>query len=181
MKAIVHFDGGCRPTNPGHAGIGVVAYMNENDGRGAKGHEFSRYIGIKTNNQAEYMACVMAIKFAKHLGASEIKMFTDSQLVMNQILGVWKVRDTNLRPYRKLVLDSLSRTFPDAWEICWWERENNQVADALATEAINWGRNFNPFTPEKIKAKRPGRIVDFLNEDDKPPITPNFFYLLTTK
>lgn len=167
--AIVHFDGGCRPTNPGHAAIGVVVYLNGEDGQGQKGHHLSRYIGWRTNNYAEYTACLVAIKFAHQLGATGIRLKSDSQLVVNQIKGKWKINEASLRPFVNDCQRELKKRFPDNWEIDWWRRANNDVADRLCTEAINAGRNRNPFTPDKIKATRPGYEIDpFVNQDDIP-------------
>ena len=64
MRALAYFDGGCRPRNPGHAGIAVVVKL------GGRKHILSRYIGIHTNNYAEYTGLIVAVKYAHSLGAS---------------------------------------------------------------------------------------------------------------
>jgi ribonuclease HI len=130
-------------------GIGVTAT-----------HAISRYLGIRTNNYAEYVAVITAIKFAKDLGADELLIMSDSQLVVNQVKGNWRVMHIELKPLRKEARDLLLKLFPGAWDIQWHRRNHNVEADALCTLAINHGRNLNPWTPQKLKDLRPGRIHD---------------------
>lgn len=176
MKAVMHFDGGCRPTNPGHAGFGVVVY-----GERHKAHTCSRYIGWKTNNEAEYAGLIVGIKLAHDIGASSIKICTDSQLVMNQVNGEYKTRSAEMKLLCLEARSLLERFFHDDWEITWWKRDNNSVADQLSTQAINYGRNTNPLTPAKLKAKRPGQIVDPFNQDENDVQFPDFIHLMRTR
>jgi ribonuclease HI len=154
MRAIAHFDGGARPTNPGHAGIGIVLDLDGTE------HILSRYIGIHTNNYAEWTACVVAIKFAAEHQAEDLKLVTDSKLVRHQLDGSWKARQAELRPFLTEAQKLLDWFFRDAWRIEWVRRDLNAHADSLCTSAINAGRNRNPFTPQKIKDKRVGKITD---------------------
>jgi ribonuclease HI len=160
VKAVAFTDGGCRPKNPGHAGMAVVIRLSENGVGVTAVHSISRYLGIRTNNYAEYVAVITAIKYAKELGADELLIMTDSKLVMNQIQGNWRVLHAPLKPLRDDARKLLGKLFPAAWDIQWHRRNHNVEADALCTLAINYGRNQNPFTPQKIKDTRPGRIQD---------------------
>src|SRR4051794_3291272 len=112
-------------------------------------HPLSRYLGIRTNNYAEYAAVITAVKFAKHLGADELLIMTDSQLVCNQVKGNWRVLHTELKPLHKEARKQLVDLFADTSDIQWHRRNHNVEADALCTLAINHGRNRNPFTPQK--------------------------------
>jgi ribonuclease HI len=96
--ALAHIDGGCRvrmgfkPTNPGHAGFAVVIDLD--------GEEFilSRYIGFASNNVAEFTALIVAIKYARHLGAEALEVISDSKLVVEQTHGRWRMKSDDLRP-----------------------------------------------------------------------------------
>lgn len=154
-EAVLHFDGGARPVNPGHAGFASVVNIAGNL------HSISRYIGWKTNNQAEYFGLVVGVKYAHFLGARKIHIVTDSKLVKEQIEGNWQVREEELKLLRMDARDLLMKHFPGAWEIEWLKRDGNVEADALCTAAINWGRNLNPLVPAKIKkARGKAMIVD---------------------
>jgi ribonuclease H / adenosylcobalamin/alpha-ribazole phosphatase len=150
MKAIVFFDGGCAPKNPGHAAFAVVVKL------GKKRHVLSRYIGIHTNNYAEYSGLIVAVKYAKELGAQSIEIYSDSQLVVNQVNGKWKIKNSDIRTLAVQAQDLLKRHYPMAWELKWIPREKNALADYYCTLAINHGRNRNPW----LKKKRPEKIVD---------------------
>jgi ribonuclease HI len=156
MKAVAYFDGGCRPTNPGHSGCGIIVKLDGEE------HLFSRYLGWHTNNYAEYTGCILAIKHAHSLGATELLLKTDSQLVEKQLIRAWRVRDS-MRSLHAEAARLLGELFPGAWAIEWLRRAFNSEADALCTSAINAGRNLNPYTPQKIKDKRPGIVHDPFN------------------
>lgn len=145
--ASLQFDGGARPTNPGHAGIGVVVTIAGNM------HSIGRYIGKKTNNHAEYNALLVGISYAHHLGATEIDIYGDSKLVVEQVNERWQVKDVELRPMRRDARDKLDKLFPGSWTLSYMPRKDNYIADALATAAAIWGRQQNPWVPEKLKAK----------------------------
>jgi ribonuclease HI len=139
----------------------AVVIRLSSDGIGVDStHQLSRYLGIRTNNYAEYAAVITAIKFAKHLGADELLIMSDSQLVVNQVKGNWRVMHIELKPLRAEARKLLFNLFPSAWDIQWHRRNHNVEADALCTLAINHGRNRNPWTPQKLKDLRPGRIHD---------------------
>lgn len=151
MKAIVYFDGGCAPKNPGHAGFAVVVKM-----KGEKTRILSRYIGKASNNVAEYTGLIVAVKYAKELGATHIQIYSDSQLVIKQVKGEWKLKDDRLTVLCFEARNLLVRYFPMAWELDWIPREKNALADHYCTLALNTGRNLNPW----IKKKRPSKILD---------------------
>ncbi|MGE0406040.1 MAG: ribonuclease HI family protein [Candidatus Korobacteraceae bacterium] len=129
---IAHVDGGARG-NPGPAGFGVV--IEDNHGQRVK--EISRFVGLNTNNYAEYMGLLAALEFAAQHPARAIKVISDSELMVRQIGGVYKVRSENLRELyeraklliRKLQWFSMQHTL----------REGNRDADRLANEAMDEG------------------------------------------
>ena len=94
----------------------------------------SRFLGHKTNNEAEYWALLLGLREAKRLRGDHIQIFTDSQLVERQIKGVYRVRDSNLKTLHKAVIQNLN-TF-SSFEIESIPREENQEADRLANQAI---------------------------------------------
>lgn len=154
MRALAHIDGGARPTNPGHAGFAVVV---EIEGRK---EILSRYIGWRSNNVAEYFALITAIKYARHLGASELEVFCDSRLVVEQVNGRWRVQSDDLRPLNREARDLLFKHFPNAWSVEWCGRERNVEADNYCTRAIQAGRFRNPYLRRHLKNKDPGKIID---------------------
>jgi len=131
-RLIIYFDGASRG-NPGRAGAGI--WMT--DGEGRKVSEVSRYLGRKTNNEAEYWALLLGLREAKRLGGRSLHIFTDSELVERQIKGIYRVRDLNLKTLHRTVLQNL-RTF-SSFEIESIPREENKEADRLANEAIDRG------------------------------------------
>jgi len=95
VKLILHVDGGARG-NPGPAAIGVVV---SNPG-GEQIDEISERIGEATNNVAEYRAVLRALERARELGATEVEIIGDSELVARQLSGVYKVKHPAMRPVR---------------------------------------------------------------------------------
>lgn len=126
----IYSDGGSR-NNPGHAAIGVVI----ND------HEFKKYIGIKTNNEAEYEAVLLAlIELPKLFSISKLKesninFFLDSELVCNQLNGTYKVKDLKLQSLF-LKIWNIRQTLP---KITFKHilRDKNKRADRLVNEALD--------------------------------------------
>lgn len=125
----IYIDGASRG-NPGESGIGILII----DERGSIS-EIKNYIGIETNNQAEYKALIKALETAKELKKDKLKIFTDSLLVANQINGKWKVKHLEIKTLFQRVKE-LTQNFSD-FQITHIPRENNQEADRLANEAIN--------------------------------------------
>ena len=126
----MHVDGGARG-NPGPAGIGVV--LSDPDG-----NELERandYIGEATNNVAEYHALLLGLKQASALGAGEVSIVNDSELVARQVTGEYRVKKADLKPLHARAM-ALLRGFK-RWSIASVPRAENEVADALVNEAID--------------------------------------------
>ncbi len=93
MKLVLHFDGGSRG-NPGPAGAGVV--LGDVQGQGV--YEAGFYLGRMTNNMAEYSGLVKGLEEANRRGARELTIFADSELVVRQLNGDYRVKNDKLRP-----------------------------------------------------------------------------------
>ncbi|RME57993.1 reverse transcriptase-like protein [Candidatus Parcubacteria bacterium] len=129
-QLVIYTDGGARG-NPGPAAIGAVV--------GAK--QYARYLGIATNNQAEYQAVIFALQKAKQLlGKAKAKqtsvtVYLDSELVAKQLRREYKVREPELKPLFVDVLN-LQLDFKEV-AFCYVPREKNKIADALVNEALD--------------------------------------------
>ena len=123
-------DGGARG-NPGPAAAAAVA--SEPDGDVLA--ERSAYIGEATNNVAEYRALLLGLELARELGANEVEVINDSELVARQIGGEYKVKHAGLKP---LFVDAMRelREF-DSWAVTPVRRESNERADELVNEALD--------------------------------------------
>lgn len=170
MRGKLYIDGGARPTNPGYAGFACVV---ENVEQGNK-HELSRFIGKKTNNQAELYALIVGVKFAYFCGFRELDIFTDSKLVVNSVSGDWLVKKDTIKLLVQEARDILQQYFKDAAEFHLIPRAENTYADRLCTDAIYAGMNRNPFTPARIKESRPaGKEIDPFSRMDRGKFPPN--------
>ena len=129
LQLVLYVDGASRG-NPGRAGAGV--WMT--NGKGKKLVEISRYLGHKTNNEAEYWALLLGLREAKRLGGKSIHIFTDSELIERQVKGVYRVKNLNLRGLHKMVAQNLKEF--SSFDIQSIPREQNQEADRLANQAI---------------------------------------------
>ena len=155
MKATLHFDGGARPTNPGHAGFACVLRLLLGDPVDAVRDEYlSRHIGWKTNNEAEYTGLIAGLKMAIEFQVTEIECVSDSKLVVNQVLGNWKIKEPRLRPF-VFEARKLAQEF-EQFKMRHVPRAQNTLADKLCTEAILYGMR-NPYSP---KRKNIGKILD---------------------
>ena len=127
---ILHVDGASRG-NPGPSGIGIVI----KDARGRIVREIAEYIGQFTNNVAEYRALIRALEEAEVMHAAEIEVRSDSDLLVSQLKGTYKVKSPDLSP---LYLDAirLLRSFAH-WTVHKISRGQNAAADALASKAID--------------------------------------------
>ncbi len=126
----IYTDGGSRG-NPGPSGIGVVIL----DSNKKKIKEVFSYIGEATNNIAEYSAMIAGLEAAAELEATELVIYTDSELIAKQLNGEYKVKDVNM----KMLFDKsfgLLKQF-DLFEIKHIERSKNKEADKLVNKAIN--------------------------------------------
>jgi len=127
MDELTIYVDGASAGNPGKAGIGVVFFCE-----GKKIKEYSQYIGVATNNVAEYMAVIFAMQGALIMRAQNISIFSDSELIVNQINGVYKVKDNNLFRLHKQV-QHLKSGFKE-FSITHIERAGNKEADKLASK-----------------------------------------------
>lgn len=127
---IIHSDGAARG-NPGPAAIGVTI----KDGTGRLVVPISRRIGITTNNQAEYQAIVAALEKAVSLGARYVELYTDSELVVKQINGRYKVKNAVLRSLYQKVIQLIGSL--EGFKIAYIPREQNAEADNLANRALD--------------------------------------------
>ena len=130
MKIVIYSDGGARG-NPGPSGIGAVL----KDEKGDIIKEVSEYIGTTTNNQAEYKAIIRALEEASILKASEIVANLDSELIVKQLNGQYKVRNPGLAPLF-LRVHNLRQNFKSI-KFTHVRREFNKEADALANLAMD--------------------------------------------
>src|SRR3954462_8915419 len=130
----LQFDGGSRG-NPGPAGIGVVVRAAD----GTALVTLGRYIGKATNNVAEYRALITALEEAKKLGATKIKIRGDSELVVRQMTGVYRVKHPDLVPLHRQAKELLA-DFDDA-KIEHNYREKNELADRLGNLAMDRRRD----------------------------------------
>jgi ribonuclease HI len=131
-KLIIYTDGGARG-NPGPAGIGAIAKNDDNE----IVFEISEFIGKTTNNQAEYRALVSAIKKAKQLKTEEVDFFLDSELVVKQLNGEYKVKNKDLMPLF-LEISNFKKQFKKI-TFSHVRREFNKEADKLANMAMDAG------------------------------------------
>ena len=129
-RVTAYADGASRG-NPGPAAIGVLLL----DEGGQELHRSARRLGRATNNQAEYRAAIAALEAALGLGATQVELRMDSELVVRQIRGRYKVRNPRLIPLHKRILDLRSRFA--SLTVSHVPREENRPADALANEALN--------------------------------------------
>jgi ribonuclease HI len=130
MKLIVHVDGGARG-NPGPAAAAAV--LTRPDGELVE--ESARVIGTATNNVAEYRALLLGLERARELGASEVEVVGDSELIAKQVQGLYKVRHEAMRPLHAEAIEAL-RGF-ERWSIRTVPRAQNAQADGLVNAALD--------------------------------------------
>jgi ribonuclease HI len=126
----IYTDGASRG-NPGEAGAGILI-ANE---RGAVIKKVTRYLGTTTNNVAEYLALIIGLKEALKLKGEVVHLFSDSELMVRQLKGIYKVRDAKMRALSQEVKKLLSQFIH--YEISCIERKRNKEADRLANRAID--------------------------------------------
>jgi ribonuclease HI len=148
----VYFDGLCQPINPG--GISCYAFIVKSDGRiiycdyGIAGEPFSE---DSTNNVAEYTALTKALQWllANDYSSKKVEIKSDSQLIVNQLTGDYKVKARRIMPLYKEVL-SLKSKFQDI-QIKWIPRDKNREADKLTNKAYNRALLENPEYLDRLK------------------------------
>lgn len=125
---VLHIDGSVEG-NPGPGGIGVVV----EDGDGTLVEAWGEAIGHVTNNQAEYQALLAGLKKARQLGAKAVTVRSDSQLLVRQFLGEYRVKDAKLKPLHEEARRLAGRF--ERFIIEHVRREANRAADRLANRA----------------------------------------------
>lgn len=134
MGLQIHVDGGARG-NPGPAGAGVVIH----DDAGTLVHEGAYFLGKQTNNFAEYAALIRALEWSVEAHAGEVTIHSDSELLVRQLTGEYRVKSPILKPLfeqAQLLLLKLPR-----WTVKHIPREENARADALANRAMDLGND----------------------------------------
>ena len=129
---MAHSDGGARG-NPGPAGYGVVIQ----DESGRKVAALSEYLGHQTNNFAEYQGLIAALEYALKQGPKALKVISDSELLVRQIKGIYKVKNPILQDLHARAKELIAQL--DWFSIGHALREHNQEADRLANEAMDKG------------------------------------------
>jgi ribonuclease HI len=147
---IAHSDGGARG-NPGPAGYGVVVQ----DESGRKVATLSEYLGHQTNNFAEYQGLIAALEYAIQHGPKALKLISDSELLVRQIKGIYKVKNATLRDLHGRAQELIAQL--DWFSIGHALREHNQEADRLANEAMDkgTGRAARALSPANPVAQAP--------------------------
>jgi ribonuclease HI len=130
MKVVVHVDGGARG-NPGSAAAASVVSSPS----GEVLDEASELLGVATNNVAEYRALLLGLVRARALGATEVEIVNDSELVAKQVQGAYKVKHPAMRPLHGEAMAAL-RSF-ERWSIRSVPRAQNARADALVNAALD--------------------------------------------
>ena len=130
-RLLIHTDGAARG-NPGPAGLGAL--LQDAD-TGETVAELARFLGVRTNNFAEWTAVEAALAEAQRLGATSVDLRTDSELVARQITGRYRVKHPDLRPIHARVMATLG-TFA-AYTVGHVPRERNREADRLSNVAID--------------------------------------------
>ena len=130
MRYIVHTDGAARG-NPGPAAIGIVV----EDESGHTVYESSRTLGVHTNNEAEYLAIIAALQYLREIRAKEAEFYLDSELVVRQLNGQYKVKEPRLQSLHGQATMLLNAV--PTHTIRHVRREQNARADALANEALD--------------------------------------------
>ncbi len=130
MKLVVHVDGGSRG-NPGPAAAGAVLHTPD----GKLVAEAARTIGRATNNVAEYRALLLGLERARDLGATEVELINDSELIAKQVTGRYKVKHADMKPLHAAARDALAGF--ERWTIRSVPRAENAQADALVNAALD--------------------------------------------
>lgn len=128
-RADIYIDGAARG-NPGESGIGILIKEE-----GGKSREIKKYLGTRTNNQAEYTALITALEASQDLRNKQIQIYTDSLLLANQMNGIWKVKHPEIAVLNKKARNLL-KDFKEV-TIRHIPRELNKEADRLANLAID--------------------------------------------
>jgi ribonuclease HI len=129
-RVVVNVDGGARG-NPGPAAVAAVLTTPE----GELIEQQGKPIGRATNNVAEYRAVLLGIELAESVGAREVELIGDSELIVKQVKGEYRVKDAGLQPLHAEVKSALGAF--DRWSIRHVRREHNAAADRLVNETLD--------------------------------------------
>jgi ribonuclease HI len=151
---IAHTDGGARG-NPGPAGFGVIIH----NGNGEKVAALSQYLGHQTNNFAEYQALIAALEYAVEHGARGLKVISDSELMVRQIKGIYKVKDATLRDLHARASQLIRKL--ERFEIEHVLRAKNREADELANAAMDKGSGRSMTSDSSRASSRPQTQPEF--------------------
>ena len=152
LALIIRTDGAARG-NPGPASLGVV--LIDASSAGARRPDappiawISEFLGVQTNNVAEYTGVLRALDMAIELGAGSVDLLLDSKLIVEQVNGRWKVKDSKMIPLHADVKARLARF--GRWTATHVPRAQNKQADALCNEAIDRAQAGGP----RLVSKRP--------------------------
>lgn len=130
MKAYLQTDGASRG-NPGPAGIGYVI----RDASHKIVETGAYFIGENTNNFTEYVALVEGLEAARKLGFTEIEVSLDSEVVVKQVNGQYRVKESKLAGMHQWAMDLFAQF--DSWQVGWIPRMRNALADKLANDGID--------------------------------------------
>jgi len=133
VKLVVHVDGGSRG-NPGPAAAAAVLSTPD----GGVVDEAAETLGRATNNVAEYRGLLLGLRRARALGATEVEVINDSELIAHQVNGRYKVKHADMKPLHAAALEAL-RGF-ERWSIRPVPRAQNAAADALVNQALDGER-----------------------------------------
>jgi ribonuclease HI len=160
---VAHSDGGARG-NPGPAGYGVVIQ----DESGRKVASLSEYLGHQTNNFAEYQGLIAALEYAAKHGPKALKVISDSELLVRQIKGVYKVKNSVLKDLHARAKELIGQL--DWFSIGHALRAQNQEADRVANEAMDKGMGRVVRTPTPVGT---GSGADHAGKGDSPRLLPH--------
>jgi ribonuclease HI len=133
VRLVVHVDGGARG-NPGPAAAAAVVSTPDGD----VVDEAHEVLGVTTNNVAEYRGLLLGLERARTLGATEVEVVNDSELVAKQVNGVYKVKHPDMRPLHARAAAALAGF--DRWTVRSVPRAQNAAADALVNAALDAAR-----------------------------------------
>ncbi len=151
---IAHSDGGARG-NPGPAGYGVVI----KDETGRKVAALSEYLGHQTNNFAEYQGLIAALEYAIKHGPKALKLISDSELLVRQIKGIYKVKNATLQDLHGRAKELIAQL--EWFSIGHALREHNQEADRLANDAMDKGMGRRVASATAVPPLQPSAQQEF--------------------
>jgi len=131
VKELIIYTDGASRGNPGEAGAGAIIYGEE----GTVIKKVKKYLGTTTNNVAEYMALIIALNEALKLKGEVLHLYSDSELMVRQIKGIYKVRDKKMQALWREVKKLLTQFIQ--YDIICIDRRKNREADELANLAID--------------------------------------------